>query len=162
MDSIEFFSSEIDIIDYLEKEQLELIEEKELIEKGSIHDLKKLITNYLSGMDVNLSNKIKDLDIELNIEEKFQTKFSQNVINNILTLNRGETTSYSEIGRKIGSKAYRAIGNVLKNNPVPLIIPCHRVIRKNGDIGGFMGETNNSWQQNIKKDLLRIEQITDI
>jgi O-6-methylguanine DNA methyltransferase len=162
LDSIEFFSSEIDIIDYLEKEQLELIEEKELIEKGSIHDLKKLITNYLSGMDVNLSNKIKDLDIELNIEEKFQTKFSQNVINNILTLNRGETTSYSEIGRKIGSKAYRAIGNVLKNNPVPLIIPCHRVIRKNGDIGGFMGETNNSWQQNIKKDLLRIEQITDI
>lgn len=106
--------------------------------------------------------EIKDLDIEIDIKEKFHSSFSQNVINNILSLNRGETTSYSEIGRDINSKAYQAIGTVLKNNPVPLIIPCHRVIKKSGNIGGFMGETNNSWQLNLKKDLLKIESLKDL
>ena len=99
-----------------------------------------------------------DLNIDLGIEEKFPTKFSQDVLNYISHLKRGEMTTYSEIGAKIKSKAYRAIGSVLKKNPLPLIIPCHRVIRKDGTIGGFMGETNESWQQNLKRDLLELEQ----
>ena len=78
-----------------------------------------------------------------------------------MKLNRGEITTYSEIGNKIGSTAFRAIGNVLRRNPLPLIIPCHRVIKKNGDIGGFMGEANYSWQQNLKKGLLQIEQFSN-
>ncbi|MFX1326482.1 MAG: methylated-DNA--[protein]-cysteine S-methyltransferase [Promethearchaeota archaeon] len=96
------------------------------------------------------------------MKEKFPSSFSQSVINNILSLKRGETTSYSEIGKNIDSKAYQAIGTVLKNNPIPLIIPCHRVIRKNGNIGGFMGETNNGWQLKLKKDLLNIESLNDL
>lgn len=76
------------------------------------------------------------------------------MINNV---KYGEIITYSDIGNKVVSKAYRAIGNVLRKNPLPLIIPCHRVIKKNGETGGFMGKMDNKWQQNLKMDLLKIE-----
>jgi AraC family transcriptional regulator of adaptative response/methylated-DNA-[protein]-cysteine methyltransferase len=50
----------------------------------------------------------------------------------------GETRSYSEVARIIGEpKAVRAVANACASNPVPLIIPCHRVIRKDGSLGGY-------------------------
>lgn len=76
------------------------------------------------------------------------------MINNV---KYGEIITYSDIGNKVASKAYRAIGNVLRKNLLPLIIPCHRVIKKNGETGGFMGKMDNKWQQNLKMDLLKIE-----
>ncbi len=50
----------------------------------------------------------------------------------------GQTRSYKEIAKAIGHpKAYRAVGNANGRNPIPLIIPCHRVIESNGGFGGF-------------------------
>jgi len=50
----------------------------------------------------------------------------------------GETRSYSWIAKKIGHpRAYRAVGQALSKNPFPKIIPCHRVIYKNGELGGY-------------------------
>jgi len=50
----------------------------------------------------------------------------------------GETRSYSDVARMIGEPmAVRAVANACASNPVPLIIPCHRVIRKDGDLGGY-------------------------
>ncbi len=50
----------------------------------------------------------------------------------------GQTTSYGQLARLAGRPtAGRAVGNILAKNPVPLIIPCHRVIRSDGQIGGF-------------------------
>jgi AraC family transcriptional regulator of adaptative response/methylated-DNA-[protein]-cysteine methyltransferase len=50
----------------------------------------------------------------------------------------GETRSYSDVARMIGEpKAVRAVANACASNPVPLIIPCHRVIRKDGSLGGY-------------------------
>ena len=124
--------------------------------------MKEKILKYLSGEDVNLIDTINELKIELNLEVKFSTEFSLRVYYSLMRLNRGEITNYSEIGNKIGSRAYRAIGNALRRNPLPLIIPCHRVIRKNGEIGGFMGEADRSWQQSLKKNLLEIEQTPEL
>jgi methylated-DNA-[protein]-cysteine S-methyltransferase len=64
----------------------------------------------------------------------------------------GETRSYQDVARAIGNPcACRAVGGANRRNPIPLIIPCHRVIRKNGEAGGF------SSGQEIKKWLLRFE-----
>jgi AraC family transcriptional regulator of adaptative response/methylated-DNA-[protein]-cysteine methyltransferase len=50
----------------------------------------------------------------------------------------GETRSYSDIARAIGEpKAARAVGNACATNPVALIIPCHRVIKENGELGNY-------------------------
>jgi len=68
----------------------------------------------------------------------------------------GEVLTYSALAKKIGRpKAARAIGNALANNPLPLIIPCHRVIRSDGKIGGFSAPGGT----NLKAKLLRHEMI---
>ena len=65
---------------------------------------------------------------------------------------RGETRSYQEIAQTMGNpQACRAVGGANRRNPLPLIIPCHRVIRKDGEAGGF------SSGQEIKKWLLGFE-----
>jgi len=64
----------------------------------------------------------------------------------------GETRSYQWVAKAIGRpKAMRAIGQALKKNPYPLIIPCHRVIKENGSLGGYAGGKKR------KEELLRLE-----
>ena len=115
----------------------------------------------MSGKKLSLYQNIKDLGIEISIEKKFPTHLQQKVVKFLLNnVNYGKITTYSDIGKQINTRAYRAIGNIMRNNPIPLIIPCHRVIRKNGTLGGFMGEANDSWQRELKLNLLKIEGIT--
>jgi len=65
----------------------------------------------------------------------------------------GETRSYEEIACEIGNpRAYRAVGGANSRNPIPLLIPCHRVIRKDGALGGFSSGIK------IKEWLLQFEQ----
>ena len=53
----------------------------------------------------------------------------------------GETVTYSELARRIGRPAaHRSVGTALSRNPVPLFVPCHRVIRTDGGLGGFTAE----------------------
>ncbi len=144
-------------MEYIKANNLKLTKYKYPTEENLISNLIILINNYLSGKKINLYDKTKDLNVNLNIKDEFSTEFALKVINHLISIKYGEITSYSEIGTVLGSKAYRAIGNVLKRNPIPLIIPCHRVIRKNGKVGGFMGKVNNEWQQNLKKYLLKLE-----
>jgi len=143
-------------LEYIKANNLKLTKYKYPIEENLISDLINLIKNYLSGKKVNLYDKINDLNVHLNIKDEFSTDFALKVIDHLINVKYGEITSYSEIGKVIDSRAYRAIGNVLKRNPFPLIIPCHRVKRKNG-VGGYMGKINNEWQQNLKKYLLKME-----
>lgn len=58
------------------------------------------------------------------------------------------------MAERLGTKAYRAVGGVLARNPVPVIIPCHRVVGV-GDLGGYMGGKESGIR--IKKFLLEIE-----
>lgn len=65
----------------------------------------------------------------------------------------GETRSYQEIAQEVGNpRACRAVGGANGRNPIPLLIPCHRVISKDGGLGGFSSGTE------IKEWLLRFEQ----
>ncbi|GAH56602.1 unnamed protein product [marine sediment metagenome] len=108
---------------------------------------------------IDLFEEMKSMDVLLDISNLFKTDFSQKVINSLIKIRPGESTTYSGLAKKINSKAYRAVGSVLRNNPLPLIIPCHRVIKKDGKIGGFMGKMDEDWQINLKRSLLRIEGI---
>lgn len=62
----------------------------------------------------------------------------------------GERRTYAEIAEAIGTRAYRAVGTALAKNPVPLFIPCHRVVGKN-DIGGY------AFGIEMKRELLEME-----
>jgi methylated-DNA-[protein]-cysteine S-methyltransferase len=64
----------------------------------------------------------------------------------------GEVRSYRWLAQRLGKpKAARAVGNALARNPIPIIIPCHRVVRSNGTIGGYAFGTA------LKKRLLEME-----
>ena len=66
------------------------------------------------------------------------TDFQMRVWTALRSIPRGETRSYLEVAEMVGEpKAVRAVANACASNPVPLIIPCHRVIRKDGSLGGY-------------------------
>ncbi|MGC6770232.1 methylated-DNA--[protein]-cysteine S-methyltransferase [Enterococcus sp. LJL128] len=87
------------------------------------------------------------------------TDFQQKVWQALAEIPFGETRSYLDIAKAVRSeKAVRAIGQANRNNPLPIIIPCHRVIGKNGKLTGYMGKTNEEGLS-IKSHLLELEGI---
>ena len=84
--------------------------------------------NYLGGWQPHL-----DLPLDIRM-----TAFQQRVLDELKRIPYGETRSYGEIASAIGQpKAARAVGNVCNKNPVPILIPCHRVVRSDGRIEGY-------------------------
>jgi methylated-DNA-[protein]-cysteine S-methyltransferase len=66
------------------------------------------------------------------------TPFQRQVWQELLAIPRGSTVSYGELARRLGKpRAARAVGQAVGANPIPLLIPCHRVIAGNGALGGF-------------------------
>ena len=80
------------------------------------------------------------------------TAFQQRVWQALLSIPYGETVSYGELARMVGCKSAQAVGQAVGANPIALLIPCHRVIAANGQLGGY------AYGQEIKKRLLHIEQ----
>jgi len=69
------------------------------------------------------------------------TDFQIKVWKEIKQIPKGSVRTYKEIAIAINHpRSYRAVANACKKNPHPIIIPCHRVIRSNGDIGGYFGK----------------------
>lgn len=89
---------------------------------------------------------------EFTISIERGTGFQKRVWEEISKIPFGKTKSYSDIAEKIGrQRSVRAVANACGANPVPLIIPCHRVIAKDGTIGGF------SCGVEVKRALLKLE-----
>jgi O-6-methylguanine DNA methyltransferase len=84
------------------------------------------------------------------------TEFQRNVWSALRKISCGKTKSYSEIAASVGKpKGARAIGNACGANPIPLLIPCHRVLASGGKLGGF--SSGLDW----KRKLLQRENITN-
>jgi methylated-DNA-[protein]-cysteine S-methyltransferase len=80
------------------------------------------------------------------------TPFQQEVWSLLRTIPYGETVSYGEMARRLGrSKASRAVGGANGSNPIPIVIPCHRVVGADGSLTGFGGGLE------IKRQLLALE-----
>ena len=80
------------------------------------------------------------------------TEFQVSVLQALQQIPYGETVSYGEIARRIGRpRAVRAVGAANGRNPVPIVVPCHRVIGSTGDLTGFGGGLDT------KEALLRLE-----
>ncbi|MDD5010959.1 MAG: MGMT family protein [Phycisphaerae bacterium] len=94
--------------------------------------LKKDITTYYEGGCVDF----KKAQFRLNGEKL--TGFSKKVLNACRQIPLGQTLTYSQLAKKAGfPRAARAVGSVLAGNQLPLLVPCHRVIRADGKIGNF-------------------------
>jgi len=105
-------------------------------------DVRCQLNEYFAGT-------LRDFAIPLLMEG---TDFQKRVWNSLLTIPYGQTTSYGELARQIGDpKAVRAVGAANGQNPIPIIVPCHRVIGSNGSLTGFGGGLEN------KRKLLELE-----
>jgi methylated-DNA-[protein]-cysteine S-methyltransferase len=92
------------------------------------------------------------LTFRVPVDLRHVTPFQRRVLMAACRVPTGRVVSYGEIARRIGHpRASRAVGQALGRNPVPIVIPCHRVIAGNGGLGGYTGGLR------IKKKLLAIE-----
>lgn len=90
----------------------------------------KQIDEYFYG-----NRKLFEIPFKLNVPP-----FYKRVLLKVKKVKYGETASYGKIARMVGNnKAVRAIGTANAKNPLPIIIPCHRIISSNGNIGGYSG-----------------------
>lgn len=106
-----------------------------------------LLSRYFSGEATVFDGKIALLEGSV---------FQQNVWRTLLKIPHGSVRSYQWVGDQLGIKrAGRAIGNACGKNPIPVIIPCHRVVCKNGTLGGYTGGIG------IKKKLLALEGLVE-
>ncbi len=106
-------------------------------------DLPERFRRYWQGEAIAFADKI-DLS--------GATGFEQRVWQAVQSIRYGETRSYKWVALKIGCpQASRAVGQTLAKNPLPIVVPCHRVIASNGNLGGFSGGAE------MKKYLLHLE-----
>lgn len=113
-----------------------------MMETELIKETHHQIDEYFNGFR-------KNFDIPYHLDRK---EFSLKVLNALKTILYGEVKSYKDIAIKIKSpKAFRAVGGACNKNPLPLIIPCHRVIGTSGKLVGYAGGLE------IKKYLLELE-----
>jgi len=95
---------------------------------GKLHGWVTVILAYLDGRE-------PDLDLPLDIRA---TAFQRRVWQELQRIPFGETRSYAEVARRMGEpKATRAVAQACGKNPVALVIPCHRVVREDGALGGY-------------------------
>lgn len=128
----------------IEKHLLSLTHGKITKNPSEFKDLIKQFSSYFAG---NLKNFEFPLDLRLG------TPFQQRVWKRLTTIPYGKTRSYKWLASAIKNpQACRAVGNANGKNPLSIIIPCHRVVRENGGLGGYTGGTN------IKRYLLQLEQ----
>ena len=101
-----------------------------------------------------LAGKRKRFDLALDLRA---TEFQRAVYDALLRIPYGETRTYADIAREIGSpRALRAVGAANGANPIPLVIPCHRVVRTGGHLGGYGGGLP------LKRRLLAMEKRGDL
>lgn len=82
----------------------------------------------------------------MNLDEKIYKK--------LLEVPKGKITTYGELAKAVGfTNGQRAVGKIMNKNPYPVIIPCHRVVKSNGHIGGY------AYGEEIKKNMLKKEGI---
>ena len=112
-------------------------------ETSAFGDLPNRLQRYFNGERVLFPDR---LDL------RGATTFQRAVWDATISIPYGETRTYAWVAQQIGKpRALRAVGRALARNPFPIIVPCHRVVASNGNLGGFRGGLE------LKKRLLELE-----
>jgi methylated-DNA-[protein]-cysteine S-methyltransferase len=108
-----------------------------------LDDARRELDEYFDG---------RRAEFDLPIDWSLTRGFAGKVLRQTARIGFGQTSTYAEVASRAGSpRAVRAAGNALGANPVPVVVPCHRVLRTGGALGGYTGGTER------KQFLLRLE-----
>lgn len=112
-------------------------------EPGELEDVMDELLAYFAG-----DRRSFDLSVDLT----GLTPFQQSVLEATADIPFGETATYGQIAERLDKpNASRAVGSALGRNPVPIVVPCHRVVRSDGTLGGYTAGTG------YKEQLLELE-----
>jgi methylated-DNA-[protein]-cysteine S-methyltransferase len=122
---------------------------RERFPKAGWKEDKRPFKEIIRQLRAYFAGELKEFDVPLVLEG---TEFQVRVWRALRSIPYGETISYFELAKRIGNeKAVRAVGLANGSNPIPIIVPCHRVIGSKGSLTGFGGGLPN------KKKLLALE-----
>lgn len=104
--------------------------------KPANQDISRILKRAQVQLTAYLEGKRKNLDFPIDLSG--YTPFQLRVWKVTRSIPYGEVHSYGWVAERLGDSGYaRAVGNALGANPVPLVVPCHRVIKQDGALGGF-------------------------
>ncbi|MGH9154213.1 MAG: methylated-DNA--[protein]-cysteine S-methyltransferase [Acidimicrobiales bacterium] len=110
---------------------------------GRLDDAARQLDEYFAGR-----RRRFDLDVDLRLASPFRRA----VLERLRTIGYGSTASYAQVAAAAGRPAaVRAVGSACATNPVPVVVPCHRVVRTDGTLGGYLGGLD------VKRALLALE-----
>lgn len=119
--------------------------------RGIRSDTEPLLVRAVEQLTAYFASELKEFDLPLSPRG---TDFQQRVWDTLLGIGYGDTASYGEVAQRLGmtNAASRAVGLANGRNPIPIVIPCHRVIGANGTLTGYAGGVER------KQTLLELEQ----
>ena len=110
---------------------------------GATDEVRRELDEYFEGSRTRF---------DLKLDRRLMTGIARDVLAATARVPFGRTTTYGRIAERIGRpRASRAVGNALGSNPIPIVVPCHRVLRTGGNVGGYAGGPER------KRRLLRLE-----
>lgn len=109
-----------------------------------LRKVKDTLIDYFAGNKVDLSS----YPLRMNV-----SKMAGKVLFQVKKIPYGQVRTYKWVAEQSGTRGYRAVGRILSMNPLPIFIPCHRVVRVDGSLGGFSAGIE------LKRKLLEIEGI---
>ncbi|HEX4486308.1 MAG TPA: bifunctional DNA-binding transcriptional regulator/O6-methylguanine-DNA methyltransferase Ada [Terriglobales bacterium] len=136
---------------------IQFADTEEELEQGVKHEFpfafRKRDDVWLKGWKEQLLGQLRGKEVSATLPLDIQaTAFQRRVWTYLQSIPSGETRSYQQVAKSIGQPtAARAVARACATNPVALAIPCHRIVRENGDMGGYR------WGMGRKKTLLEIE-----
>jgi methylated-DNA-[protein]-cysteine S-methyltransferase len=124
---LSFVRGEDDFLEWLLAEH----GDAQILRSAELDDARRALDRYFAG---------KRLDFDLAVDLGDLAPFHRRVLDATAKVPAGRVATYTQIAARAGSpKASRAAGNALHNNPVAIVVPCHRVLRTDGSLGGYGG-----------------------
>ena len=124
-------------LDYVRDEQhflqrlLDAFADRPVFRTDALDDVRRELDRYFAG---------KDLRFDLPVDLSAVHGFSRRVLQATMRIRPGQVLTYSQVAARAGNvRASRAAGNALHDNPVAIVVPCHRIVRSDGSLGGYGG-----------------------
>jgi methylated-DNA-[protein]-cysteine S-methyltransferase len=113
--------------------------------RSPLDDVRRELDEYFDG-----TRRTFDLPLDLRV-----APFYADVLHELAQVPYGHTDTYGALAKRAGKpKAARAVGTVMNRNPIPIVLPCHRIVGANGALTGYAGGLD------VKRHLLRLEGVT--
>lgn len=149
-----YYKSEIGLLEIIGTEEsikaISFIKDEEIDQSIDQAGLPSIITACLAQFDAYFRGERQEFSLKLEPEG---TEFQQAVWQQLIGVPYGQTVSYLDIARRVGNeKAVRAVGAANGQNPIVIVVPCHRIIGSNGQLTGYGGGLwRKAWLLNHEK-----------